>query len=168
MKFKSIYQEIERNVESALLSIWTPGNHPMRESIRELFKRENLLSLPVFQSQFKWKSTPNDQWKNYLDDGFVNRIIPADFVPHRHQAESWGLASQDKSFVVTSGTSSGKTECFMYPVLNHAFTHRHVDGIQAIFLYPLNALMADQKERLSHHCDKLQTTFAIYNGNTPE
>ncbi len=168
MKFKSIYHEIERNVESALLSIWTPGNHPMRESMRELFKRENLLSLPVFQSQFKWKSTPNDQWKGYLDSGFVNRIIPADFVPHRHQAESWELASQNKSFVVTSGTSSGKTECFMYPVLNHAFTHKHVDGIQAIFLYPLNALMADQKERLSHHCDKLSTTFSIYNGNTPE
>ena len=168
MKFKSIYHEIERNVESALLSIWAPGNHPMREPMRMLFKRENLLSMPVFQSQFKWKSTSNDQWKNSLDDGFVSRVIPADFVPHRHQAESWDLAHQNKSFVVTSGTSSGKTECFMYPVLNHAFTHKHVDGIQAIFLYPLNALMADQKERLSHHCGKLQTTFAIYNGNTPE
>lgn len=136
--------------------------------MQKLFKRENLLSLPVFQSQFKWKSTPNDLWKNSLDPGFVSRIIPADFTPHRHQAESWELACQNKSFVVTSGTSSGKTECFMYPVLNHAFTHKNVDGIQAIFLYPLNALMADQKERLSRHCEKLQTTFAIYNGNTPE
>ena len=168
MKFKTIYHEIERNVESALLSIWAPGNHPMRESMRRLFKRENLLSLPVFQSQFKWKSTPNDQWKESLDADFISRIIPADFIPHRHQAESWSLARQNKSFVVTSGTSSGKTECFMYPVLNHAFTHKHIDGIQAIFLYPLNALMADQKERLSRHCERLQTTFAIYNGNTPE
>ena len=168
MKFKRIYHEIERNVESALLSIWTPGNHSMRESMQKLFKREYLLSLPVFQSQFKWKSTPNDQWKNSLDPGFVSRVIPADFIPHRHQAESWELACKNKSFVVTSGTSSGKTECFMYPVLNHAFTHKDVDGIQAIFLYPLNALMADQKERLSRHCEKLQTTFAIYNGNTPE
>ena len=168
MKFKQLYHEIERNVESALLSIWTPGDHPMRDSMRKLFQRENLLSMPVFQSQFKWKSTPNDQWKGSLDAEFISKIIPDTFIPHRHQADSWILASQDKSFVVTSGTSSGKTECFMYPVLNHAFTHKNVDGIQAIFLYPLNALMADQKGRLSRHCDKLQTTFAIYNGNTPE
>lgn len=168
MKFKSLYNEIERNVESALLSIWTPGDHPMRDPMRKLFQRENLLSMPVFQSQFKWKSTPNTLWTNSFDPGFISRIIPSNFIPHRHQAESWDLASKNKSFVVTSGTSSGKTECFMYPVLNHAFTHKNVDGIQAIFLYPLNALMADQKDRLSLHCDKLQTTFAIYNGNTPE
>lgn len=168
MKFKSLYHELERNVESALLSIWTPGNHPMRNPMRQLFKRENLLSMPVFQSQFKWKATSNKDWKNLFDPEFVSRIIPDIFLPHKHQADSWSLAKKGKSFVVTSGTSSGKTECFMYPVLNHAFTHRNVEGIQAIFLYPLNALMADQKERLSRYCDKLQTTFAIYNGQTPE
>lgn len=168
MKFKNLYQEIERKVEMAFLSIWAPGDHLMRKPMEDLFRRERLLSNPVFQSQFKWESVADDSWKQCFDDAFINRIIPDSFTPHAHQGRSWDLARQGKSFVVTSGTSSGKTECFMYPVLNHAFTHKGEAGIQALFLYPLNALMSDQKDRLGKLCDKLETTFAIYNGDTPE
>lgn len=168
MEFKELYRELERNVEMALLSMWAPGDHPMRPAMINLFEREKLLSNPVFQSQFKWESVNNSNWKNYLCQEFINKIIPASFIPHAHQARSWELAHQNKSFVVTSGTSSGKTECFLYPVLNHAFQHKDTKGIEAIFLYPLNALMSDQKDRLGKLCDVLDTSFAIYNGNTPE
>ena len=168
MEFKELYNELERNVEMALLSMWAPGDHPMRPAMINLFEREKLLSNPVFQSQFKWESVNNTNWKNYLCQDFINKIIPASFIPHAHQARSWELAHQNKSFVVTSGTSSGKTECFLYPVLNHAFQNKETKGIEAIFLYPLNALMSDQKDRLGKLCDELDTSFAIYNGNTPE
>ena len=40
MKFKELYNELERNVESALLSMWAPGDHPMRPAMIELFERE--------------------------------------------------------------------------------------------------------------------------------
>lgn len=168
MKFKELYNELERNVESALLSMWAPGDHPMRPAMIELFEREKLLANPAFQSQFKWESAKGTTWMNFLDKEFINKIIPSSFIPHSHQAKSWELAKYDKSFVVTSGTSSGKTECFLYPVLNHAFLNKDTKGIEAIFLYPLNALMSDQKDRLGELCKKLDTSFAIYNGNTPE
>ena len=140
----------------------------MRQAMVDLFKREKLLANPAFQSQFGWEPTTNDNWKNYFESEFIDKAIPVGRTPYDHQARSWELASQGKSYVVTSGTSSGKTECFLYPVLNHAFKHKDEGGIQAIFLYPLNALMADQKNRLGELSDKLGTTFAIYNGNTPE
>ena len=168
MRFKEIYKELERNVETALLSIWSPGDHPMRKAMEGLFKREKLLANPAFQSQFGWELTSNDNWKACFESEFIEKAIPSDRTPYDHQARSWELARQGKSYVVTSGTSSGKTECFLYPVLNHAFKHKDEGGIQAIFLYPLNALMADQKNRLGELSDKLGTTFAIYNGNTPE
>lgn len=168
MKFKELYNEIERNVRMALLSMWAPGDHPMRPSMTNLFDREKLLANPAFQSQFKWESVKGNTWESYLDKEFINKIISNNFIPHSHQARSWELAHNDKSFVVTSGTSSGKTECFLYPVLNHAFLNKDTKGIEAIFLYPLNALMSDQKERLGELCKKLETTYAIYNGNTPE
>ena len=148
MRFKEIYKELERNVEMALLSFWAPGDHPMRQAMVDLFKREKLLANPAFQSQFGWEPTTNDNWKNYFESEFIDKAIPVGRTPYDHQARSWELASQGKSYVVTSGTSSGKTECFLYPVLNHAFKHKDEGGIQAIFLYPLNALMADQKNRL--------------------
>ena len=140
----------------------------MRQAMVDLFKREKLLANPAFQSQFGWEPTTNDNWKTYFESEFIDKAIPVGRTPYDHQARSWELASQGKSYVVTSGTSSGKTECFLYPVLNHAFKHKDEGGIQAIFLYPLNALMADQKNRLGELSNKLGTSFAIYNGNTPE
>ena len=54
MKFENIYKETEENMRLALLSLWAPGNHPMRPAINELFDREPLLAEPVFQSTFGW------------------------------------------------------------------------------------------------------------------
>ena len=50
----------------------------------------------------------------------------------------------------------------------HDLIKRQQQGeIQAIFLYPLNALMEDQKERLQELLDGTNLTFAVYNGNLP-
>ena len=54
---------------------------------------------------------------------------------------------------MTSGTGSGKTECFMVPILQDlAFEQDPVrgSGVEALFLYPLNALMEDQRERINN------------------
>jgi len=46
---------------------------------------------------------------------------------------------------------TGKTECFLYPVLDHCrrARQRDVRGIKAIILYPMNTLASDQAERLA-------------------
>lgn len=55
---------------------------------------------------------------------------------------------------MTSGTGSGKTECFMVPVLEDLYRELHENGnnpligVRALFLYPLNALINSQRERL--------------------
>ena len=81
--------------------------------------------------------------------------IKPSFLPYQHQADSWTrLASnQDggpRHTLVTTGTSSGKTECFLYPVLDHCWQNRQRKGIKAIILYPMNALATDQAKRLAH------------------
>ena len=43
MKFENIYKETEENMRLALLSLWAPGNHPMRPAINELFDRNHYL-----------------------------------------------------------------------------------------------------------------------------
>ena len=102
--------------------------------------------------------------------------------PYKHQVDSWQylLNNNDgrgKTIVVTTGTGSGKTECFMVPILQYLYDHRNDgDGVQAIFLYPLNALMNSQQERMDSWCRVLsgdvdrvglenQLTYAIYNGD---
>jgi len=94
--------------------------------------------------------------------------------PFSHQLESWKhlLGSEPKSIMVTSGTGSGKTECFLVPLLNslveQAVAGRTLTGVQAIMLYPLNALINSQRERLTDWTAPFKGTirFALFNGET--
>lgn len=172
MKFSNIYTKTEKRAEEALLSLWTPGDHPMRAAFTEMLKREPLLGEPVFQSLFGWETTKDDEWRNYLNLDVISALhIGEKYPPYLHQMKSWKALSgqtEKKSVVVTSGTGSGKTECFMYPVLNDLYQNKQQGAIQAIFLYPLNALMEDQCKRLGEDCEALDLHFAVYNGNTEE
>ena len=177
MKFANIYNKTKAKVEQALLSMWTPGkNHKMRNAFISLFKRESILAEPVFQSSFGWKTTDSDAWRAYLDQTMVAKLgIFTDYAPYTHQVESWKLLFDNQgnnnynSIAVTSGTGSGKTESFLYPILREIYRRLNKpSAIEAVFLYPLNALMKDQKARLGKNCEKLGITFASYNGLTPE
>ncbi len=169
MKFENIFRETEENMRLALTSLWTPGSHPMRAAINKLFDEEPLLAEPVFQSSFGWETTNNDNWRNHLNPEIISKLkIGAKYKPYKHQADSWKALSENQSIVVTSGTGSGKTECFMYPVISDLYEQGATNTIQAIFLYPLNALMEDQKHRLSVYCSEAGLRFAVYNGDTPE
>ena len=169
MRFENIFKETEENVRLALESMWVPGAHPMRGQIERLFVREPLLAEPVFQSMFGWETARDGSWHNALNPDVVARLgIGSRFAPYEHQARSWKALHDGKSIVVTSGTGSGKTECFMYPVIGDLCDQGNTNAIQALFLYPLNALMEDQKQRLSGYCQPNGLRFAVYNGSTPE
>ncbi len=114
--------------------------------------------------------------RSALADGSTNaRRWPRrgdDVAPYVHQLRAWEAADAGRSFMVTSGTGSGKTECFMIPVLNDLLRqHRPGQcGVQAIVLYPLNALIDSQKERLGAWMDPLanKLSYALYNRHLPD
>lgn len=179
MKFKNIYANSEKRLEDCLLSLWAKGNHPMRPAIEKLFEREPFMAEPLFQSSFGWEQiSRNMDWKALFDpvvaqmiEDFGTRNGQRQWAPYLHQFNAWeiltgGVAGNAQSVVVTSGTGSGKTECFLYPVLNDMYKHRG-EGVQALFMYPLNALAADQKGRIEKCCQRLGLTFACYNSNLP-
>jgi DEAD/DEAH box helicase domain-containing protein len=71
-----------------------------------------------------------------------------------HQEQAWQrLSSQHQaaSTLVATGTGSGKTECFLYPVLDHCARARAAGegGIKALVIYPMNALATDQARRIA-------------------
>lgn len=100
------------------------------------------------------------------------------YLPYQHQYECWKTLSEEvelpngnmakKSMVVTTGTGSGKTECFMLPLVSDLLRGGETGKLQAIFLYPLNALMEDQKQRLQELLSGTDLHFCVYNGNLPE
>ena len=50
---------------------------------------------------------------------------------------------------MATGTGSGKTECFLYPILDYCLQQQGRPGIKAILIYPMNALATDQARRLA-------------------
>jgi len=77
--------------------------------------------------------------------------------PYQHQADATKLALADgRSLVVMTSTGSGKTECFLLPILgklareakNRGDSFRTTPAVRAILLYPMNALVNDQLGRL--------------------
>jgi DEAD/DEAH box helicase domain-containing protein len=77
--------------------------------------------------------------------------VPMKFPPYRHQEQAFArLGGQDKkSTLVATGTGSGKTESFLYPILAHCEQYSNRPGVKAILVYPMNALAGDQAERLA-------------------
>jgi len=78
-----------------------------------------------------------------------------EFPPYHHQEEAWKRlrSSEDaKSTLIATGTGSGKTECFLYPLLDHCLQQHgsgQTRGIKAIVIYPMNALATDQAKRFA-------------------
>ena len=82
-------------------------------------------------------------------------VFDTGFYPFKHQARSWRRLNSNgqapKPTIVTTGTGSGKTECFLFPLLDHCLRKRQQGqkGIKAIILYPMNALASDQEKRFA-------------------
>ena len=77
-------------------------------------------------------------------------IVPP-YVPYVHQLKAFERLTGDdgRSTLVATGTGSGKTECFLYPILEYCYQHRGERGIKALIIYPMNALASDQAKRIA-------------------
>jgi len=77
--------------------------------------------------------------------------IPLGFTPHLHQEQAFKRlgVSIPLSTIIATGTGSGKTECFLLPVLDYCRQHADSNGIKAIIIYPMNALATDQAGRIA-------------------
>ncbi|HAD28313.1 MAG TPA: hypothetical protein DCF96_06570 [Rhodobacteraceae bacterium] len=143
----------------------------------------SILADPVFEIARNWKpatQTLGDMEGNLLRPAIVEALANAgdyemgrELSPYLHQEASWRASLEDQhSVLVTAGTGSGKTESFMIPILQDIISRppRPGGGIQAILLYPLNALIESQRDRLSAWARGLggRVRFALFNGDTVE
>ena len=186
MNYADFYISAKRMLVDSMVSIWFRGRAKEQEYMRHILtEKEPLLSEPVFQSIFPWEDNKETFGEHasklkILSPSFVKALssasidkdlkFPLDRHPYKHQTKSWKtmLSDEGKTIVVTSGTGSGKTECFMIPVLQDIAKRNEKDCVQAIFLYPLNALMKSQQKRIHAWCNAIpeKITYAIYNGDT--
>src|ERR1017187_3695623 len=89
---------------------------------------------------------------------------------HQHQLEAVLAALTGHNYVLTTGTGSGKSLAYIVPIVNHVLRHGSGKGIQAIVVYPMNALANSQFGELQKFLQlgypdgKGPVTFARYTG----
>ena len=67
---------------------------------------------------------------------------------HRHQADAVRAASSGTSYVLTTGTGSGKSLAYIVPIVDRVLREGSGRGVRAIVVYPMNALANSQLEEL--------------------
>ena len=112
-------------------------------------------------------------------DNLLASLTRRDLYVHQEKAIRTAYSNQN-NVVVATGTASGKTESFLYPILftlyqQYLNSELAEPGVRALILYPMNALANDQRERLGAICKRLKAensdfapTFGQYIGQTPE
>ena len=206
MTFKPFYSALAKDLNQgstrASLGLFGFRNHALREHMRSLYQSPagsgaSFLADPVFEATFGWQpanKTISDLSGNLLQPSLVDALMnPAklkeEFLtdpwepsryPYKHQLEAWQALKENKpaqSVLVSSGTGSGKTECFLIPILNDLSKEAEekqqvLTGVRALFLYPLNALIKSQRDRLNGwlaaDAFNNRVRYCLYKGDTPE
>lgn len=103
--------------------------------------------------------------------GEMQKIL-AGFTLYKHQSEAIKIGSKGYDFVVTSGTGSGKSLAYLATIFNYLLNHQEDDGIKAVIVYPMNALINSQLEAIEELEKKYKDTtgqsfpftYACYTG----
>ena len=161
--------------------------HLVERLSNDVHASESMLATPLFEHTFGWEpgdSSLDQLAGSLLYEQTVKALSETDnpdyrfdrsMKPYKHQLNAWRALTDEmpKSTVVTTGTGSGKTECFMVPILNDLIreqseTGKPLVGVRALFLYPLNALINSQRERLDAWTAQqgANIRYCLYNGNT--
>ncbi|MCB0013267.1 MAG: DEAD/DEAH box helicase, partial [Anaerolineales bacterium] len=93
---------------------------------------------------------------------------------HHHQSDAITAAHAGDNYVLTTGTGSGKSLSYIVPIVDHVLRRGSGKGIQAIIIYPMNALANSQYNELEKFLvrgfpeGKQPVTFARYTGQENE
>ena len=147
--------ELKANFKD-LLETQFPLN-PNQAAFQHLWKdffssSESLVKGPYLQMPLPFKKSK--------DESELTRFAPAmdklQYMPYCHQSQAFDRISAPhfKPTLVATGTGSGKTECFSYPILSYCAQFKNTPGIRAIIIYPMNALATDQARRLAETIDR--------------
>ncbi|MEC8849772.1 MAG: DEAD/DEAH box helicase [Pseudomonadota bacterium] len=139
-----VIDEVRNGLGNTLLTQFEPSTHRFKDAIHQLIDSPAWMKGPYIQLGLPFVT--GAAGRGYFE-GFQTQ-----FPGHSHQERAWDrIHRAGKSTLVATGTGSGKTECFLFPVLAHAAAARAkgMKGIKAIIVYPMNALADDQAERIA-------------------
>ena len=194
--FESLIRDLVERSASSLLGIYGPRTDALRAFLSDALQKppghpDSFLADPVFEAIFDWEHADRSMLELAMDGFLTEELVlamdhqsederlaeyrfPADWHPFTHQMTAWQQLKREdaQSVLITSGTGSGKTEGFLVPILDDLVRQRaeqgRLRGVRALFLYPLNALINSQQDRLSAWARPFngEIRFCLYKGDT--
>lgn len=136
-----------------------------------------------------FKSATLDEQRKEILEALSSESLGVFRTPFCHQVKAVEEYYSSNNVMVTTGTGSGKTECFLWPILTDLIYEAHnreasweQEGVRALVLYPMNALVSDQLGRmrniigrkddaynriLCNGSHRRRARFGMYTGRTP-
>lgn len=161
------------------LTAYPFADEDLHKQMRELLSLDQTRQSPLLKGPYVSLSRPfrqgtaiGDLVREGLFHPHMRQRIP-DTITHiyGHQEEAIRAVRDGKTTLVSTGTGSGKTECFLYPIVSKCLALRDEGapaGISAVIVYPMNALAEDQLVRLRSLLAGTGIPFGMYVGKTPE
>ena len=129
------------------------------EFVEQVLKDEALWPQPLIQMN------PSFEPGGWIDDLVAKKLIHPEcgkvfrgkknedqvgkkMLLHRHQVEAIEAANRGESYVLTTGTGSGKSLAYIITIVDHILRQGKGKGIKAIVVYPMNALCNSQVQEL--------------------
>ena len=149
----------------------------INQSVQEELSQGRLWPEPLLQFNpgFEKAGTVDQLVKEGKFHPSFSRIFTG-YSLYTHQVEALKLGMAGKDFVVTSGTGSGKSLTYMATIFQHVLSNPGVQGIQAVIVYPMNALINSQTNELNTYAQNYKEatgqdfpiTFGQYTGQEDE
>ena len=155
----------------------------------------NIAREPYIETSSSYKKEDDGIKKSNIDQGLKNILLKlieknVGFYssPFTHQVKALTSALNGKDILVSTGTGSGKTECFLWPIISNEILEAlykpkefEMEAVRTLIIYPMNALVSDQLARfrktlgskdfsdifLSETKSNRLPHFGMYTGRTP-
>lgn len=175
MNIIELYENLKSSYKRYLESFITIKDKRIKDKVNDSIKNEELW--PEALIQFNPNFAKGIGVKELIAKGLpIHKDLEFFFDKpfYKHQQEAIELGCQDKEFIVTSGTGSGKSRTFMATIFNHILLNEVAckDKTIAIIVYPMNALINSQAEELERYKSEFEVatgrscpfTFGKYTG----
>jgi Lhr-like helicase/very-short-patch-repair endonuclease len=183
MSIFSLHQQVLADYQDFVGSYVNISDERLREFVCQMLGEERQLwPEPLLQLSpaYRREGTVEDLMRQGILHEETARLFRrgdgSSYRLFRHQVEAIRLATEGKSFVVTSGTGSGKSFCYFLPIVDAVVRWPEAPGPVAIVVYPMNALVNSQEQALRELAQRyrertgrqMPVRFARYTGETPE
>lgn len=171
-------EKIKADYKSYVASILNVKDREISRLAKEEVKRTTFVKGPFLETTLPFKD--GKTLKELAEAGIVSKefskmgenIHYDDWKLRIHQEKALEhIIKDDRNMVVSTGTGSGKTECYLYPIFNEIMREKEAGvldaGVRALLIFPMNALANDQQKKLRKLlADYPDITFGRYTGET--